>query len=346
MRRHWLTVVGAVFTLVSLYLAFRGIHFHQVVDVLRQARYGWAVPVVGATLLSIWLRALRWKLMLEPVKPVSVRKSFSATMIGFMANNVLPMRLGELVRAYSLGRNSGVSKSSAFATIVVERAFDLLAILLFLGVMLMRYTFARWVQVTGYVALAACLALFLVMALLRWKRAATMRVFNFFTSRLPETLEVKVNGLMHRFLDGLEVLSRGRHLIWITFLSLATWLAMALSYYFTFFAFGLAPPLHASVVMVVVTALAVMLPSGPGFVGTFELGAKYGLMLFGVSEQTAVSYAIFYHAVQFFPVTLIGAYYLWRENFSLARAVQDEEEAALLDEGVGAGGGGEDEASR
>jgi len=333
MKRHWVTAIGAAFTLVSLFLAFRGIHPQQVLTLLGRIDYAWAAPVLGATLLSIWLRALRWKLMLEPVKRVSLKNAFSATMIGFMANNILPMRLGELVRAYALGRNSRVSKSSAFATIVVERAFDLLAILLFLGVMLLRYSFARWVAVSGYVALVACVGMFVVMALLRWKRAATMRVFNFLTSRLPTGLEAKANGLMYRFLDGLEVLSSGRHVLWITVLSLATWLAMAASYYAAFFAFNLALPVHASIVLVVLTALAVMLPSGPGFVGTFELGCKYGLLLFRgtdprVGESLALSYALFYHAVQFVPITLLGFFYLWREKFSLSRAVDEGEDDA------------------
>ncbi len=325
MRRHWLTVIGVAITVVCLFIAFRGIHYRELMDVFRTTRYVWGVPLVAATLLSIWIRAVRWKLMLRPVKEVALGKAYSATMIGFMANNVLPMRLGELVRAYSVGQNSGVSKSSAFATIVVERAFDLLAILLFLGVMLLQYSFAAWVQVTGYVALAACVGMFVMMALLRWKRAATMRVFHRLTAFLPAGLEAKANGLMHRFLDGLEVLSSGSHVFWIILLSILTWLAMASSYFFTGLAFDLHLPLHASLVLVVVTALAVMVPAGPGYVGTFEVGCKYGLLLFGVGDRTALAYALFYHVVQFFPITLLGFYHLWRENFSLRRAVEAEE---------------------
>jgi hypothetical protein len=240
-----------------------------------------------------------------------------------MANNVLPMRLGELVRAYSVGRAAGISKSSAFATIVMERAFDLLAILLFLGVMLLKYSLVPWVQVAGYTALAACAGMFLVMALCNWKRERAKRIFAVCVRRLPEPLRVQAELLLGRFLDGLELLSRGHHLLWVIVLSVATWLAMALGYYFCMLAFGLDLPWDASLVLVVVTALAVMLPSGPGFVGTFEVGARYGLELFGVPETIAVSYAVYYHAVQFFPITLLGVYHLWRENFSLGRAVQE-----------------------
>lgn len=323
-RRRLLAFVGAVFTVGALVLAFRGTDLPGVWHAIREVEILWFFPVFGGTLLSIWIRAYRWKVMLQPLKPVSTGTAYSATMIGFMANNVLPMRLGELVRAYSVGRAAGISKSSAFATIVMERAFDLLAILLFLGVMLLKHSLVPWVQVAGYTALAACAGMFLVMALSHWKRERAKRIFAVCVRRLPEPLRVQAELLLGRFLDGLELLSRGHHLLWVIVLSVATWLAMALGYYFCMLAFGLDNlPWDASLVLVVVTALAVMLPSGPGFVGTFEVGARYGLELFKVPETIAVSYAVYYHAVQFIPITLLGLYHLWRENFSLGRAMQE-----------------------
>lgn len=324
MNRRLLTTVGLLTTGVALYLAFRGTNLSEVAHSLSEVGYLWAVPVVGGTLLSIWVRAYRWKVMLAPVKSIPTARTYSATMIGFMANNVLPMRLGELVRAYSIGKSSEISKSSAFATIVVERAFDLLAVLLILGVMLLRYSFAPWVQITGYVALVACAGMFGVMALLRWKRELTLRIFRLVLRRLPEALREKAEGLLHRFLDGLEVLGNWRRLLWTTVLSVLTWLAMASSFYAALLAFHLDVPADASLVLVVVSALAVMLPSGPGFVGTFEVGARYGLMLFKVPDDVALSYALFYHVVQFIPITLLGFYHLYRENFSLRRAVESE----------------------
>jgi len=278
--------------------------------------------VVGATILSIWIRAYRWKVLLQPVQQVSVGATYSATMIGFMANNVLPMRLGELVRAYALGRSGGVSKSSAFATIVVERAFDLLAVLLFLGAMLLRYSFAKWVAVTGYIALGSCVGMFAGMALLWWKREQAYRFLVPLLQRLPGGLAGEMEGWVKRFLDGLGILARGHHVLWVTLLSVFTWLAMALSFHYAGMAFGLGLPFEASLVLVVVCALAVMLPSGPGFVGTFEVGARYGLMLFAVPDNLALSYALFYHAVTFVAVTLLGLFHLGRVGFSLKNAVE------------------------
>ena len=325
MKRRWVAVVGAGFTLVSLAVAFRGIDLREVLASLAEIRWFWFFPVLGGTLLSIWIRAYRWKVMLEPVEDVPTARTYSSTMIGFMANNVLPMRLGEFVRAYSLGMSTGVSKSTAFATIVVERAFDLLAILLFLGLGLLRHSFAPWVEAAGYVALAICLGMFLVMALFRWKREMALRGFRFLIRKLPEGVAERAETLLARFLDGLEVLARGNHLAGVTALSVATWLAMALGFYFCALAFDMDLPWDASLVLMVVCALAVMLPSGPGFVGTFEVGARYGLELFGVPENAALSYAVYYHAVQFIPITALGFYHLWRESLSLKKAVAAEE---------------------
>ena len=329
MTRRWLTLAGVAITAISLYLAFRGTDLRTVLSTLGEVGLLWIIPVLGATLLSIWIRAWRWRLMLDPLVQVSTGETYRATMIGFMANNVLPMRLGELVRAYSIGRSAGVSKSAAFATIVIERAFDLLAILFFLGIVLLRFSvhLPGWARAAGYVAVAACLGLFLVMGLFRWKRELTLRAFTRALGWLPHHLRDKLSGLMHRFLDGLEVLSRAHRIMQVTLLSLATWLAVALSFLFTAYAFHLPQPWEISLLLVVLTALAVMLPSGPGFVGTFEMGVRYGLAMVAVEDSRALSVAIFYHAVQFIPITLMGFYHLWRQNFSLTRAVEEESKA-------------------
>ena len=331
MKRHVITVLGFLITGFALWWAFRGIHYREVVDILGDVRYIWAAPIFGATLLSIWIRAYRWKVMLEPMVDVPLSKAYSSTMIGFMANNILPMRLGEVVRAYALGRSVGVSKSAAFATIVVERAFDLVALLLFLGVLLLRYSFDARFKTLGYIALMGCVVMFLVMALAQWKRDLVRRLFSFCIRVFPGGIRHKLDDLFEKFLDGFEVLSRGHHVLKVMWLSILVWLSMAMSFFFANLTFGLDLPIISSLVMTVVCALGVMVPSGPGFVGTFEVAAKYGLMLFKtpdriplVSEEVAISYAIFYHAIQFVPLTLLGFYHLWREKFSLTSAVEGD----------------------
>ena len=113
----------------------------------------------------------------------------------------------------------------------------------------------------------------------------------------------------------------------VTLLSVLVWVVVTLSYYLAFFAFDLHLPIQAGVLLLVLTALAVMAPSAPGFVGPFEWAAIYGMMFFeseGVTRSVAASYALYYHAIQFVPITLLGLYHLRRERFSLTRAVKEE----------------------
>jgi hypothetical protein len=168
------------------------------------------------------------------------------------------------------------------------------------------------------------------MALARWRRNLVARMFSACTRFLPATMRERLDELFGKFLDGFAILSRGHHLIAVVVLSVLVWVAMAGSFLFTNLTFGLVLPGTSSFVMVVVCALGVMLPSGPGFVGTFEVAAKYGLLLFKgpdrlpiVSDEVAISYALFYHAIQFVPLTLLGLWHLWRENLSLRRAVEE-----------------------
>ena len=330
MKRHIITGVGILFTVVCLWWALRGIHFREIFTIVKDVSYVWVPGIVGATLLSIWLRAVRWKVMLDPITKVSVGQAYSATMIGFMANNVLPMRLGEVVRAYAIGKTANVSKSAAFATIVVERAFDLGALLLMLGLVLMRYSFDARFKVLGYIALGACVLMFVVMGLAVARGHIVERWVALMIKPLPASAQTTVNELFTKFMTGFEVLSRGHHVVQVSLLSILVWLGMAGSFWFTNLTFDLDLPVFSSVVMTVVCALGVMLPSGPAFVGTFELAAKYGLMQFRdadrlpiVSDEVAVSYALFYHVVQFVPLLLLGFYHLWRDNLSLSSAVED-----------------------
>jgi hypothetical protein len=124
--------LGVAVSAVLLWVATRGVHLDEVLQQLRQVRPAWLVPVLISIFLRFWLTAVRWQLLLRPVKRVGVHRLFAITMIGFMANNVLPARLGEFVRAYALGRSEALPPSLPFATIVIERIFDGFTLLLFL----------------------------------------------------------------------------------------------------------------------------------------------------------------------------------------------------------------------
>ena len=124
--------LGVAVSAVLLWVAVRGVSLDEVLQQLRQVRPVWLIPVLASIFLRFWLTALRWQLLLRPTKRIGVHRLFAITMIGFMANNVLPARLGEFVRAYALGRSEALPASLPFATIVIERIFDGFTLLVFL----------------------------------------------------------------------------------------------------------------------------------------------------------------------------------------------------------------------
>src|SRR5688572_20419721 len=124
--------IGVAVSALLLWVAVRGVSLDEVLGELRRVRPLWLVPVILSLFVRFWLTAVRWQLLLRPIKQIGVHRLFAVTLIGFMANNVLPARLGEFVRAYALGRAEGLPPSLPFATIVIERIFDGFTLLLFL----------------------------------------------------------------------------------------------------------------------------------------------------------------------------------------------------------------------
>jgi len=266
-------------------------------------------------------RAYRWKFMLRPVKEVGFDKLMSATCIGFMANNVLPLRLGEFVRAYSLAfQDRGVSKSASLATIFVERmVFDLVALLLIFGGVL---AFAQvnvpdemkaGIYVAILVALAG-LALVLYLALRPTQAGDRIAQYMFF---LPQRAKETVKAIVVRFSTGLEFMIQAKASSWVGIQTLILWLFMGASNYFVFLAFGFDLPLEASFFLLVVVSISILVPSSPGFVGVYHAGTVFTLTQYGIGKEPALSFALVLHAAQYVPITLMGFYYLRKEHLSL-----------------------------
>ena len=139
-------IIGLVISSVFLYLAFRKVDYSELWSALKEANYWYIIPNIILVILSMWMRAYRWRFMIDPIKKVGLSRLFSSVMIGFMANNVLPARLGEFVRAYSLGTKENISRSATFATIVIERIFDGFSLLFILWLSLLLSPFPDWVK--------------------------------------------------------------------------------------------------------------------------------------------------------------------------------------------------------
>ncbi|MFW5951729.1 MAG: lysylphosphatidylglycerol synthase transmembrane domain-containing protein, partial [Gemmatimonadota bacterium] len=329
----WKGIAGLLISAALLWFAFRDVDLADVWARVRRADLlllGLATVLVT---LPFPIRALRWRPLLRPAYAgTRFRPRFAATSIGFMANNLLPARVGEFARAWAISRLEPIRVSASFGSLVVERMFDGVTIVLFLMVSLAWPTFPDVTgQDFGSVALAAAVLLlvaFGIMLAMVVRPEQSVALFETLVARvLPRAVRRPVVDALEAFLDGLAALRDARLVVEIALWSLATWLTAALAMWVGLLAFDVHVPFVAAVFLQSVIALAVALPSAPGFFGVYQAAARIGLVeVWGVATSPAMAFAIGFHLAGFIPITMIGLYYLWRLGISW-RDVEESEDA-------------------
>ncbi|MBI3952978.1 MAG: flippase-like domain-containing protein [Chloroflexi bacterium] len=334
MLTRWRLWLGLAVTALFLGLFLFFIDLAGMARALRQANYWYMLPAVAVYFGGVAVRAVRWALVLGPVKPVSPARLFPVVVIGFTANNVLPARLGEFVRAYLLGQREGMSKTVALGTVAVDRLFDGLALLAFFFIAVLLIPGVHWAQdpvIINVVRITAGIfggvALFFL-ALVIFPRHAQRwgaRVLQVMTrailwlplgpGRRPVLMfEGRIEGLVTLFLQGLEMMRSPWRVSLALALSLAIWTAEAAMFLFIALGFGIHLPFTVMLLATATSNLITTVPSSQGGVGPFE-GVLVGtLALFGVASGLAGAFAVALHAALLVPVTLLGFVLLWAEH--------------------------------
>jgi uncharacterized protein (TIRG00374 family) len=309
-----------------LYFAFRGIKFGEVVEHVRHANGGLLALAVIAATCTFPLRALRWRPILDPIAPnLPFAPLFSATVIGMMINNVVPVRAGEVARAYALSRSERkVSVPAAFASLAVDRVFDVIVLFGLMFLSMLDSSFPREAMLRGRPVSAYALSgvllvvgLLLVMYLVVLFPSYVLSLYEAVARRIAPKLEERGRAAVSSIIHGLSVLRSPARFAAVFFWTVAHWLCNALAFWFAFRAFGITAPFTAALFLQGLIAIAVALPQAPGFFGVFEYSGQLGLGLYGVPHDVGVAWAISYHALTYIPITLIGAWYFFRAGISL-----------------------------
>ncbi len=325
-KRLWSVIIGILISGIFLFVIFYNVDFKRLGEALRSANYIWLIPNIFFVMFAMFQRAERWKFMLRPIAEVKYKKLLSATCIGFMANNVLPLRLGEFVRAYALARNDKrITKSASLATIFVERmVFDLFALLLILAVILwlIPTKFDDKFKFGAFLSLAIAFFGLVFAVIIVMKPEGSGRLLTKYLFFLPDGTKEMINRTIIKFAKGLLFLKNRRQTLSVSFHTIFLWLCMGISNVFIFYAFGFDQPpynlpISASYVLLIVVSISILIPSAPGFIGVYHAGVVWTLDYYGIESPLAISAAIVLHAAQFIPITLMGFYYLWREGLSL-----------------------------
>jgi glycosyltransferase 2 family protein len=293
----------------------------QLGEVIAGARL---LPIALAAVMffvSLALRAWRWQIFLAPLKKISFHDVFAAMCIGYMANNVLPFRMGEVYKAHVIHQVSGLSRSAAFGSVVLERVIDLVFMMPYMALGIFLFPLPGPLQKAAY--LAAVLAIVL-MAFLVWMvvdRPRALGLADLLLHVFPKKIRLACMGLLEKFTSGLVVLRRSEHFFAIVVSSLGLWalyagMAWAVLSSLGFMNSGLTEienhVLGAVLIILVITTIGFVIPGAPGAVGTYHGMAVLGLSLFNVPGDRAAGFAVVLHALNYIPLTLLGLIFFWK----------------------------------
>jgi hypothetical protein len=319
--------IGAAF----VYLALRDVDPGRMRDALMQTDLRYVALAVALMMLSHYLRAMRWGVFLAPVKPVGTAGLFSALMIGYAANTFVPAHLGEFLRAAVTARKQGIPAGAALASIVIERIVDVISLIGVMALVFWVHPFPQWVVHSGYVMLGgAFLALAALAGCKRYESLAG-KLLRLSLKPFPAGWRLRIENAGMSFLAGIMPLGAIGRYAAAAFLSLAIWICYAGVYYACLVAFDLVAAhllaWYVGLVVLVFTTVSVVIPSTPGYVGTFHYLCQTALVMFGVSSSEALSYAVVAHLVGVVPVTAAGLIFANREGIAIRREASASQQA-------------------
>jgi hypothetical protein len=349
---NWKLWIGLLISALFLYLAFRKVDFGQMWNALKKANYWYLPPAILILFFSHYLRALRWRYLLDPIRRLDTSSLFSSLIIGYGANTITPAHLGEFLRAYVLSKKRQISMSSAFATIVIERIIDVFTLLLLMCLVIFIHPFPKWVVKSGYIMFAATLGLFLLLVFLKRPDSKGEVLLRVLLKPLPERYEARMKGMIERFLSGVVRLKSWYDYATVTILSAAIWACYGLALYFGLEAFDFIKTYdlawYVSLVLLVITTISIVVPSSPGYVGTYHFLCQITLAMFGVPASPALSFAAVIHAVNFLPVLalaiLLASYegiHIYRPDVEAAEELEPQTRPPRLSRAQGREDGGQ-----
>jgi uncharacterized protein (TIRG00374 family) len=337
MRSHLRTIVvlAAAAGLIALFL--RNVDYWQVLRAIARARPDWLALSFVSMFVNLALRAYRWQCLLEPIGRTSFASAFRATAVGFAASTVLPARAGEFIRPYFLARQNRVSATGAFATVILERLFDVVTVLVFLAAYVFFFgralaaanpvAFQRltWVGATAAIGSVIAMAVLFVLAGDPARLRVTMERLS---QVLPSALAGMIARVAEKFARGLGAIRRPGRLVIAAIWSVPLWLSIAVGIWAAAMAFELPISFTGSFLIIALLSIGVTVPT-PGAVGGFHFAFRYGATeYFGAPHDAAVGAAIVLHLLSIVPPLALGLLFAAQEGLNMAgmRRLADQAE--------------------
>jgi glycosyltransferase 2 family protein len=305
--RTLLIALGLVVSAVFMYIAVRGAHLGETHDALQTIDYAWLVPSLGFLVLAFFIRAVRWWSLFTPGRRPPLRAVVGAQFVGYLANAVLPVRAGEAAAIVALNKKARTPVAEGTATLFVQRAEDVLSLVVLLFVMLPWLPHVSWLRAAGIVAVVLLIALAIVAALVIRYGEGAIRILVAPLRLLPFVPRDALEHAPTHFVRGLVGLVSPR----IAMISFAwttlSWIVLGIGFWLVLEASGIDLSPLAGVLVVIGIGLAMILPSSPGALGVFEGATVVVLTAYGISDSIALSYALVLHALNIVPLFVVAA---------------------------------------
>lgn len=321
------TLLGVGVSALLLYLALREVEFDAMAAALASARWWMTAPFLVALFLYYWVKTVRWGDLLSPVARVSARELFAPVMIGYAGSALLPMQLGELARTYLVARRLQLAGLAVLMSIGLERVFDLLSILLLLGIALaFGGEFPPVLVSAGYLLGAVTLIASALLAAYVFRTAECIALARRAVRFLPERLGQRIVGQVESGAAGLHALRDGVLLLRVLGASILQWLFMWICVWLSLAAVGVSAPAAGAFVALVLMVIGTSLPNSPGYVGSIQLAYVLALKPFGVTSGAAVAASLFFHVLAYASVVIAGLVQVhrlglgWKQLSGAARA--------------------------
>jgi glycosyltransferase 2 family protein len=312
-----LLALGVALSAAAVFLIVRSIDVSAAMRALGRASPGWVVAGTLVTVVGYYLRAIRWREILAPRTQPSIGRLFSATMVGFLAINTLPARVGELVRAYVLARTERIPTATVLGSLAVERILDMAMLGIFWALSLLIAPIPEWFRWSGYATIGIGAAIGLALWGLHASRGHTARwAEGRLVALLPKRLGAAISKGVPAFGAGLQVFGRPRLLAKAGAWSVAAWVVSATVFLLVGLSLQLRVPVGAIFLLTFVVCLGISLPSSPGFIGVMEGACVMGLSIFGFAGPEALAFAILYHVTQLVPPLVLGTYFVFRQHIT------------------------------
>ncbi len=345
--KNWRFWIGILISAVFLYLALNKLQLGEFWLALQKANYWWIIPGIAVFFVDVWVRSWRWHYMLRPLKKIPTSVMFPIVNIGYMGNNIYPARAGEVLRAAVLKQREGVPISASLATVVIERIFDGVVMLAFVFLNLPELARLTGVSleiagleisipelaVFGTILFVGALAAFMLAAMFP---RPTEKIVDWTIRRIvPLRFKTQTRDITMRFLTGLESLRSPFEALMIFFTTVIIWLLETGKYWFVMHAFNFQVSFFTLMLMNGIVNLATTIPAGPGYVGTFDLPGIKVLQAYGIPQAIAASYTLVLHVALWLPITLVGAYYYFRQPLRWGKDLEQlrDEQGPVSDEG-------------